>query len=72
MTRSRMTRETRSPVGRSEVDQRLLAGGGDGGAIAEPLDGMGEKTTLDGVVVDDEDGAGHQAGDDRRGGLTGS
>ena len=54
-----------------EVDQRLLAACRGRGAIAEPLDGMGEEPTLDGIVVNDEDGGGHDAGDDRRRGLMG-
>ena len=46
-------------VGAGKLREGRLAAFGQQGAIAEPLDCILEQTPLDGVVVDDQDGAAH-------------
>ncbi len=42
-----------------ELREGGLAAVGEHGSIAEPLDHVLEQTALDGIVVDDQDGAAH-------------
>ena len=58
ITRSSTTRSISRRRGRKLREGRLAAFGQQG-AIAEPLDCILEQTPLDGVVVDDQDGAAH-------------